>query len=74
VVGPFRDKQTSELIDFPAHTTDNFQEAGFVYWQQIVLSKNFASAAKRSTMAWRGHKLVPAHEFLLVFRTPGWEK
>ncbi len=70
VVGPFRDKKTGELIDFPAHTVENFQKAGFIYWQQIVLSKNFASAAKRSTNAWRGHKLVPAHEFLLVFRTP----
>jgi hypothetical protein len=70
VVGPFRDKKTGELIDFPAHTVDNFREAGFIYWQQIVLSKNFASAAKRSTNAWRGLKLVPAHEFLLVFRTP----
>jgi len=70
VVGPFRDKKTGELIDFPAHTVMNFQDAGFIYWQQIVLSKNFASAAKRSTNAWKGHKLVPAHEFLLVFRTP----
>lgn len=70
VVGPFRDKRTGELIDFPAHTVENFREAGFIYWQQIVLSKNFASAAKRSTNAWKGHKLVPAHEFLLVFRTP----
>jgi DNA modification methylase len=70
VVGPFRDKKTGELIDFPAHTVMNFREAGFIYWQQIVLSKNFASAAKRSTNAWKGHKLVPAHEFLLIFRTP----
>jgi hypothetical protein len=70
VVGPFRDKKTGELIDFPAHTVENFREAGFIYWQQIVISKNFASAAKRSTNAWRGLKLVPAHEFLLVFRTP----
>ena len=69
VVGPFRDKK-GELIDFPAHTVQNFKEAGFIYWQQIVLSKNFASAAKRSTNAWKGHKLVPCHEFLLVFRTP----
>jgi hypothetical protein len=70
VVGPFRDKKTGELIDFPAHTVENFREAGFIYWQQIILSKNFASAAKRSTNAWRGHKLVPCHEFLLIFRTP----
>lgn len=70
VVGPFRDKKTGELIDFPAHTVKNFQDAGFTYWQQIVLSKNFGSAAKRSTNAWKGHKLVPIHEFLLVFRMP----
>lgn len=70
VVGPFRDKKTGELIDFPAHTVTNFQEAGFIYWQQIILSKNFASAAKRSTTSWKGLKLVPRHEFLLIFRTP----
>ncbi len=69
VVGPFRDK-VGELIDFPAHTVDNFREAGFIYHQQIVLSKNFGSAAKRSTNSWKGMKLVPIHEFLLVFRTP----
>jgi hypothetical protein len=68
VVAPFRDKKTSELIDFPAHTVANFRDAGFIYHQQVVLCKNFASAAKRSTMAWRGLKLVPSHEFLLVFR------
>ncbi len=70
VVGPFRDKKTGELIDLPAHTVQNFREAGFIYWQQIVLSKNFGSAAKRSTNAWKGHKLVPIHEILQVFRTP----
>ncbi len=70
IVGPFRDKKTSELIDLPAHTVEEFQDAGFYYHQQIVLSKNFGSAAKRSTNAWKGHKLVPIHEFLLVFRTP----
>lgn len=70
VVGPFRDKKSGELIDFPAHTTRAFQDAGFIYWQQIVLSKNFGSSAQRSTNSWRGHKLCPIHEFLLIFRTP----
>lgn len=73
VVGPFRDKK-GELIDFPAHTVDNFREAGFTFHQQIILSKNFGSAAKRSTNAWRNFKLVPIHEFLLVFKTPGGEE
>jgi len=70
VVGPFRDKKTGELVDFRAHTVDNFREAGFTFWQEIILSKNFGSAAKRSTNSWKGLKLVPIHEFLLVFRTP----
>lgn len=74
VVGPFRNKKTGELRDFAGHTISNFREAGFIFWQQVVLSKNFASASIRSTNAWRGHKLVPAFEFLLVFRMPGWEK
>jgi hypothetical protein len=70
VVGPFRDKNTGELRDFPGHTIANFREAGFIYWQDIILSKNFGSAAQRSTNAWRGKKLVPIHEHLLVFRKP----
>lgn len=69
VVGPFRDKK-GELIDFPAHTVENFREAGFIYWQEIILSKNFGSAAQRSTNSWRGHKLVPIHEHMKVFRKP----
>lgn len=71
IVGLFRDKQTGELIDFPAHTVENFREAGFLYWQHIILSKNFASAAVRAGNSWRGEKLVPRHENLLIFRAPG---
>ncbi len=73
VVGNFRDK-TSELVDFRSHTVENFREAGFKFWQEIILSKNFGSAAKRSTNSWKGQKLVPIHEFLLVFKTPGEQK
>lgn len=69
VVGNFRDPK-GELIDFRAHTVENFREAGFKFWQEIILSKNFGSAAKRSTNSWKGLKLVPIHEFLLVFRKP----
>lgn len=69
VVAPFRDKK-GELIDFPAHTVNNFRAAGFTYHQQIVLTKNFGSAAQRSTNSWKGMKLVPNHEFLLIFRQP----
>lgn len=77
IVGNFRSKRDGdggykgELIDFRSHTVDNFQRAGFIFHQEIILSKNFGSAAKRSTNAWKGHKLVPIHEFLLVFKTPG---
>lgn len=67
VVGNFRDKH-GELIDFRAHAVEDFRDAGFKFWQEIILSKNFGSAAKRSTNAWKGHKLVPIHEFLLVFK------
>ncbi len=68
VIGNFRDKKTGELIDFRSHTVNNFKQAGFKFWQEIILSKNIGSAAKRSTNAWKGMKLVPRHEFLLVFR------
>jgi hypothetical protein len=73
VVGNFREKRSGELIDFRAHTVNNFRDAGFYFHQEVILSKNFASAAKRSTNSWKGLKLVPIHEFLLVFRTPGWK-
>lgn len=69
VVGNFRDKN-GNLIDFPGDTIVNFQEAGFIFWQDIILSKNFASAAVRAGNAWRGKKLVPRHERLLIFRKP----
>jgi len=70
VVGNFRDKKTGELTDFRSDTVKNFRRNGFKFWQEIILSKNFGSAAKRSTNAWKGLKLVPRHEFLLVFRWP----
>lgn len=68
-VGPFRDKR-GELVDFPGHVVTDFREVGFLYWQNIVITKNFGSAAKRASNAWRGLKLVPCHEFLLIFRKP----
>lgn len=67
VVGLFRDKN-GELVDFRADTVNNFREAGFVFHQDVILVKNFGSAAKRAGNAWRGKKLVPRHEHLLVFR------
>jgi hypothetical protein len=69
VVGNFRDK-SGELVDFRGDTVQNFRRAGFKFWQDIALCKNFASAAKRSTNSWKGQKLVPCHEYLLVFRKP----
>jgi DNA methylase len=69
IVGNFRNNE-GELINFPGDTIDNFKEAGFLFWQDIILSKNFASAAIRAANAWRGMKLVPRHERLLIFRKP----
>ena len=69
VVGLFRNKE-GELVDFRGHTVLNFQEAGFLFHQDVVLSKNFGSAAIRASNAWRGRKLVPLHEHLLVFKKP----
>lgn len=70
IVCNFRDKKTGELIDFRADTVANFKEAGFLFWDEIILSRNFGSAAKRASNAWKGMKLVRRHEFLLVFRKP----
>ena len=73
VTCPFRvggNKDENELRDFPGDTVRNFRAAGFMLWQKIVLSRNFASAAVRSTTSWKGLKLVPRHEELLVFRKP----
>lgn len=70
VVANFRDKKTGDLIDFRGHTVENFLDAGFVFWQDVILCKNFGSAAKRASNAWKGQKLVPRHEHLLVFAKP----
>lgn len=69
IVCNFRDKK-GELIDFRADTVANFKEAGFLFWDEVILSRNFGSAAKRASTAWKGLKLVRRHEFLLVFRKP----
>jgi len=74
VTSSFRTVNTTgcnELLDFPGHSIDAFKEAGFYFWQDIILSRNFASAAGRSTTSWKGKKLIPRHERLLVFRKPG---
>jgi hypothetical protein len=70
IIGNFRNKKTGEMIDFRADTVANFKEAGFLFWDEIILSRNFGSAAQRAKNAWAGKKLVRRHEFLLVFRTP----
>lgn len=70
VISLFRDRKTKELIDFRSHTVENFREAGFEFHQEIILSKNWGSAAIRAANAWKGQKLVPRDERLLVFRTP----
>lgn len=70
VVSNFRDKKTKELIDFRSDTVGNFRDAGFEFHDEVILSRNFGSAASRASNAWRGHKLVRRHEFLLVFRKP----
>lgn len=69
VVCNFRDDK-GELIDFRADTVRNFKDAGFLFWDEIILSRNFGSAAKRASNAWRGLKLVRRHEYLLIFRKP----
>ena len=70
VVGNFRDKKTSELIDFRGDTVNNHKSAGFIFWQDIVLAKSKGSAAVRAGNSWKGKKLVPQHEYLLVFKKP----
>lgn len=73
VVGDFRvgeKKEENELINFTGDTITNFRNAGFFYWQDVILSKNFASAAVRASTSWAGKKLIPRHEHLLVFRKP----
>lgn len=69
VVGNFRDKK-GELVDFRAHTIENWRAAGFIWHQEVCIVKNFGSAVLRSGNSWKGKKLVPVHEYLLVFRKP----
>jgi hypothetical protein len=73
LVGNFRDRKgrDDELIDFRGDTVSNFRAAGFKLHQDIVIKKPDGSAATRAATTWRGHKLVPTHEYLLVFKKPG---
>ncbi|KKN90052.1 hypothetical protein LCGC14_0231650 [marine sediment metagenome] len=66
-VGNFRDKSKA-LVDFRGDTVINFHLAGFILWQDIILSRSAGSAAVRAANSWKGMKLVPRHEHLLVFR------
>ena len=72
LVGNFRDRKgrDDELIDFRGDTVSNFRAAGFKLHQDIVIKKPAGSAATRATNIWRGQKLVPTHEYLLVFKKP----
>ena len=70
VVANFRDKKTGAMIDFRGHTVENYIDAGFQFWQDIIIMNNFGSAAKRASNAWRGKKLVVIHQHLLVFKQP----
>ena len=69
VVGNFRD-QKGQMIDFRGDTVRNFQDAGFQFWQDVILHKPNGSAPVRASSAWKGKKLVRVHEYLLVLRTP----
>lgn len=66
VVGNFRVK--GKLVDFRGDTVANMEQAGFEFWQDVVLSRSAGSAAIRAGTSWKGLKLVPRHEYLLVFR------
>ena len=72
LVGNFRDRKgrDDELIDFRGDTVSNFRAAGFKLHQDIVIKKPDGSAATRAATTWRGQKLVPTHEYLLVFEKP----
>lgn len=74
VTSPFRlvnDRGVNEQVDFPGDVIRSFRNADMYLWQDVILSRNFASAAGRASTSWRGHKLIPRHERLLVFRVPG---
>lgn len=67
VIGNFR-QGGDELFDFRGHTVAAMEDVGFTFWQDIVLSRSMGSAAVRAATSWKGKKLVPRHEYLLVFK------
>lgn len=72
VVGNFREPNNHPLIDFRGHTVVNMQEAGFFFWEEVVVDRPKGTAAVRASNAWINQKLVRTHEYVLVFRKPGW--
>jgi DNA modification methylase len=69
VIGQFRDKK-SNLVDFRGDTVANFTSVGFNFFQDIILIKSFGSAAVRAAQTWKGRKLIPRHDYLLMFEKP----
>ncbi len=69
-VGNFRIDNEDELTDFRGDTVRNFQDAGFLLWDVIIVKTPNGSAAIRVGNAWKRKKLVRVHQYVLVFKVP----
>jgi len=69
-VGNFRDKKTGNLLHFNGDMVSIYGGAGFDLKNEAILPKRPGSSALRAASSWKGKKLVPCHEVLLVFQKP----
>jgi len=69
VVGEVRDKR-GNYLGFVPDTITAFKDCGLSYYNDIVLSTMYGTAALRAGMHMRTRKVVKVHQNVLVFKKP----
>lgn len=66
-VGEIRNKKTGEYRNFVGDTVQVLMDAGFKYYNEIILSTMVGSAALRATKNMQSRKIAKVHQNVLVF-------
>jgi hypothetical protein len=72
VVGNYRDRKTGRMIDLVGQSVRAFEDAGLLFWNDIVLIHPAGSAPVRArgTFERGDRKMVKLHQNVLVFKKP----
>lgn len=75
VVGQYRDRRTTHIVDLVGMTIDAFGSAGADYYGDLVLVTPVGSAAMRASASFdAGRKPMPRHQYVLVFVKGDWRR